>query len=56
MKGVLRVHVFEARNLEKKDVGGKSDPYVILNIGAQSYKTEVISRTLNPQWDFWCEV
>ncbi|ENN70780.1 hypothetical protein YQE_12445, partial [Dendroctonus ponderosae] len=53
--GVLRVHVFEARDLEKKDVTGKSDPYVILHVGAQELKTQVIKRDLNPQWDYYCE-
>jgi len=52
----LRVHVFEARDLEKKDVTGKSDPYVILKVGAQEFKTPVIKRDLNPQWDHYCEV
>ncbi|XP_050294972.1 extended synaptotagmin-2-like isoform X2 [Anthonomus grandis grandis] len=54
-EGVLRVHVFEAKDLEKKDVTGKSDPYVILNVGAQEFKTQVIKRDLNPQWDYYCE-
>lgn len=54
-EGILRVHVFEARDLEKKDVTGKSDPYVILKVGAQEFKTPVIKRDLNPQWDHYCE-
>ncbi|XP_066138677.1 extended synaptotagmin-2-B-like isoform X2 [Euwallacea fornicatus] len=54
-EGVLRVHVFEARDLEKKDITGKSDPYVILKVGAQEFKTPVIKRDLNPQWDYYCE-
>ncbi|XP_030765310.1 extended synaptotagmin-3-like [Sitophilus oryzae] len=54
-EGVLRVHVFEARDLEKKDMTGKSDPYAILNVGAQEQKTKVINRELNPQWDHYCE-
>ncbi|CAH1961965.1 unnamed protein product [Acanthoscelides obtectus] len=53
--GVLRVHVFEAKNLEEKDVTGKSDPYAILNVGAQEYKTKAVKRELNPKWDYWCE-
>ncbi|XP_076254972.1 extended synaptotagmin-2-like isoform X2 [Rhynchophorus ferrugineus] len=54
-EGILRVHVFEARDLEKKDVTGKSDPYAVLNVGAQEQKTKVINRELNPQWDHYCE-
>nr|XP_023028101.1 extended synaptotagmin-2-like [Leptinotarsa decemlineata] len=53
--GVLRVHVFEAKDLERKDVTGKSDPYVILTVGAQECRTHVIKRDLNPKWDYWCE-
>ncbi|XP_019867455.2 extended synaptotagmin-2 isoform X2 [Aethina tumida] len=54
-EGILRVHVFEARDLEKKDKLGKSDPYVILSVGAQQFQTPTIKKTLNPKWDYWCE-
>jgi len=44
----------------KKDIGmlgkGKSDPYAIINVGAQEFRTETIDNTVNPKWDFWCEV
>lgn len=59
-EGVLRVHVVEARNLMKKDVSmlgkGKSDPYAVITLGAQDFKTKVIDNTVDPKWDFWCEV
>lgn len=59
-EGVLRVHVVQAVNLEKKDVNilgrGKSDPYAIINVGAQQYKTKIIDNVVNPKWDFWCDV
>lgn len=47
--------MFEARDLEKKDKLGKSDPYVILSVGAQQFQTPTIKKTLNPKWDYWCE-
>lgn len=54
-EGVLRVKVVEARNLTAKDFGlvkkGKSDPYAIIRIGAQSFRTKVINNNLNPEWD-----
>lgn len=57
---MLRVHVIEARNLERKDVNvlgiGKSDPYAVLTVGAQEFKTKIIDNTVDPKWDFWCEV
>ncbi|XP_014475147.1 PREDICTED: extended synaptotagmin-2 isoform X2 [Dinoponera quadriceps] len=58
-EGVLRIHVVEAKHLMKKDIGvlgkGKSDPYAIINVGAEEFKTKTIDNTVNPKWDFWCE-
>ncbi|RZB39110.1 C2 domain containing protein [Asbolus verrucosus] len=58
-EGVLRVHVVEAKHLMKKDIGmlgkGKSDPYAVITLGAQEFKTKVIDNTVDPKWDFWCE-
>lgn len=54
--GVLRIHVVEAKRLMGKDITGKSDPYVIFSVGAQQIKTHVVNQSLNPKWDFWCEV
>ncbi|KAK7092651.1 extended synaptotagmin-2-like isoform X3 [Littorina saxatilis] len=54
-QGVLRVHVIEARDLKKADIGltgkGKSDPYTIVTVGAQSFQTRVIDNTVSPVWD-----
>ncbi|KAM3966830.1 LOW QUALITY PROTEIN: extended synaptotagmin-like protein 2 [Aphomia sociella] len=58
-EGVLRIHVVQAQNLMKKDVSmlgkGKSDPYAIITVGAQQWKTKHIDNNVNPRWDFWCE-
>ncbi|XP_065164196.1 extended synaptotagmin-2 isoform X3 [Atheta coriaria] len=58
-EGVLRVHVIEAKNLMKKDIGllgkGKSDPYAVLTVGAQEFRTQTILNTVDPKWDHWCE-
>lgn len=35
---------------------GKSDPYAVINVGAQEFRTKTIDNTVNPKWDFWCEV
>lgn len=44
----------------KKDIGmlgkGKSDPYAVINVGAEEFRTKTIDNTVNPKWDFWCEV
>uniref|UniRef100_A0A3Q2DLX3 Extended synaptotagmin-like protein 1b n=1 Tax=Cyprinodon variegatus TaxID=28743 RepID=A0A3Q2DLX3_CYPVA len=60
--GVLRIHLLEAKNLIAKDnlmggmVKGKSDPYVKINIGENSFKSQVIKENLNPTWNEMYEV
>ncbi|XP_031566724.1 extended synaptotagmin-2-A-like isoform X2 [Actinia tenebrosa] len=58
--GVLRIHVIEAKDLVKKDIGvfkkGSSDPYAVITVGAQTFKTETKEETLNPKWDEVFEV
>eukprot|EP00002_Diphylleia_rotans_P021306 TRINITY_DN414_c0_g1_i2.p1 TRINITY_DN414_c0_g1~~TRINITY_DN414_c0_g1_i2.p1 ORF type:complete len:454 (-),score=90.44 TRINITY_DN414_c0_g1_i2:226-1587(-) len=47
---------FQAKNLEKKDFLGKSDPFLVINrkVGEGNYqsihKTEYIKQNLNPTW------
>ncbi|CAG9863139.1 unnamed protein product [Phyllotreta striolata] len=57
--GVLRVHCIEARDLLKKDITftgkSKSDPYAVLVVGDQTFKSETIPSDVNPKWDYWCE-
>ncbi|CAH1966610.1 unnamed protein product [Acanthoscelides obtectus] len=57
--GVLRIHIIEAKNLLKKDLTitgkGKSDPYAVLAVGEQTFKTEAIKNNVNPKWDSWAE-
>ncbi|XP_071788056.1 extended synaptotagmin-2-like isoform X1 [Asterias amurensis] len=54
-QGVLRIHVIEAKNLVAADIGilkkGKSDPYCIVRVGSQKFKTKAIKKTLNPVWE-----
>ncbi|XP_073983469.1 extended synaptotagmin-like protein 2 isoform X2 [Rhodnius prolixus] len=58
-QGVLRVHVVEAKQLMKKDINvlgkGKSDPYAIITLGAETFRTKTIDNTIEPKWDYWCE-
>ncbi|GAA6088070.1 extended synaptotagmin-1, partial [Tachysurus ichikawai] len=61
-EGVLRIHLFEGKNLIPKDnlmggmVKGKSDPYVVINIGGSTFKSHVIKENLNPTWNEMFEV
>ncbi|XP_023246253.1 extended synaptotagmin-1 [Copidosoma floridanum] len=58
-EGVLRIHVVQAKHLMKKDIGmlgkGKSDPYAVVTVGAQEFRTKTIDNSVDPKWDFWCE-
>ncbi|XP_063973441.1 extended synaptotagmin-2 isoform X2 [Diachasmimorpha longicaudata] len=58
-EGILRIHVVQAKHLMKKDIGvlgkGKSDPYAIIGVGSQEFRTKTIDNTVDPKWDFWCE-
>lgn len=49
--GVLEVQLISAQDLLKSDTFGLSDPYCILSIGSQSFKSKCIKRTLNPQFN-----
>lgn len=61
-EGVLRILLLEAQNLIAKDnlmggmVKGKSDPYVKINIGNETFKSHVIKENLNPTWNEMYEV
>ncbi|KAL1513440.1 hypothetical protein ABEB36_002851 [Hypothenemus hampei] len=58
-KGVLRVHLVQGRQLFQKDLtlSGQHtcDPYAVLTIGDQEFKTTVKDHTDRPLWDYWCE-
>ncbi|XP_038138862.1 extended synaptotagmin-3 [Cyprinodon tularosa] len=56
-RGVVRVHVLEARDLMAKDtymmglVKGKSDPYATVRVGNRHFKTKTIKENLHPRWN-----
>ena len=47
----LTFTVLRAEGLVAKDKGGTSDPFVELIIDKQKFKTKVIPKTLNPEWN-----
>lgn len=47
----LQVRIIEARNIPAMDLNGLSDPYVKVQLGRQKFKTKVVKKSLNPQWD-----
>ena len=48
-KAILKV--VRAKELEKKDMFNKSDPYVIIKYNDEEFKTAVVKKTLNPNWE-----
>jgi len=56
--GRIRLLVHKAEELEKKDVGGKSDPYVVISYETQREQTPVCKKTIEPVWDHevWVDV
>lgn len=54
-ESILRLKVIEARRLKPADYTwmmqtGKSDPYALVSLGAQDFKTATVFTTLNPRW------
>eukprot|EP00756_Hemistasia_phaeocysticola_P061405 Hpha_TRINITY_DN4886_c0_g1::TRINITY_DN4886_c0_g1_i1::g.20222::m.20222 len=50
-EGILRLRCVKALGLRSADLGGKSDPYVQINVGVQCQRTPVKNNTLNPIWE-----
>jgi Ca2+-dependent lipid-binding protein len=48
---VLKINIIEGREIMPMDMTGKSDPYVVLKMGDQTYKTKHINQNLNPIWN-----
>lgn len=49
---VLRVKVARAQDLAQKNtVTGKSDPYVVISLGAREVQTKYVPKNLNPVWN-----
>ncbi|XP_039548441.1 extended synaptotagmin-1-like [Pimephales promelas] len=57
-RGVVRIHLVEAESLAAKDtiVSGVSDPYALLRVGPQTFKSQHLDNTLNPKWGEMYEV
>ncbi|XP_069137876.1 LOW QUALITY PROTEIN: multiple C2 and transmembrane domain-containing protein 1-like [Argopecten irradians] len=49
--GWLQVKVFRAQNLASADIGGKSDPFCVLELVNSRLQTQTEYKTLNPEWN-----
>uniref|UniRef100_A0A671K971 Extended synaptotagmin-2-A-like n=1 Tax=Sinocyclocheilus anshuiensis TaxID=1608454 RepID=A0A671K971_9TELE len=56
-KGILRIHFLEAQDLVGKDkflgglIKGRSDPYGVIQLGNQLFRSKIIKETVNPKWN-----
>merc|ERR1711915_801360 len=50
--GDISITVHKARDIEKKGMMGKVDPYVVLLYGDQKAKSKTIKNNHNPQWEY----
>ena len=53
-EGVIRMKIIEAAELTKMDSalrGGAADPYIIIGVGAQTFRTKTCKNTLKPVWN-----
>ncbi|KAJ8012481.1 hypothetical protein DPEC_G00043260 [Dallia pectoralis] len=56
-RGVVRVHLLEARDLMAMDIymlgmgKGSSDPYAVLRVGTINFKSKTVKKNLHPKWN-----
>ncbi|GAB5589507.1 phosphatidylserine decarboxylase [Umbelopsis nana] len=53
---ILRCLVIKAQDLLAMDSNGFSDPYAVVSNGTESHTSQVIPKTLNPEWNFSCDL
>ena len=49
--GHLMVKVFKAQGLSSADIGGKSDPFAVIELNNDRLSTPTEYKTLTPSWD-----
>merc|ERR1712096_61871 len=50
--GQVVITVYKARDIEKKGMFGKADPYVEMTLGKQKAKSATVKNNHNPEWNF----
>ena len=54
--GVINLNVHGAKDLVKKDIIGKSDPYAVLSYGDDQLQSQPVKNTQNPEWEFQAQL
>ena len=47
----MNMTIVKAKELRKKDIFSKSDPYAVISVGSQSHKTKTMKNTHEPEWN-----
>ena len=50
--GQMRLTVHRAKNLAKKGMFGKADPYVMIKYGSEKHQSQSVKNSQNPEWQF----
>merc|ERR1711892_1090564 len=58
LPGRIRLLLHKAEELEKKDLGGKSDPYAVITYETQRSESQACKKTIAPVWDHevWIDI
>merc|ERR1712020_853547 len=51
LAGSMKLTLHKARKLKKKGAFGKADPYTVLTVGKEKFKTATVSNNQNPEWN-----
>jgi Ca2+-dependent lipid-binding protein len=55
-EGNLHLNIIQAKDLIKKDIIGKSDPYAVITYGNDKIKSKAVKNTQNPEWNFEADI
>merc|ERR1711874_170266 len=50
--GTMKIKIHQAKELEKKDLVQKADPYLVIRFGLQESKSEKVKNSLTPVWNY----
>ena len=56
VSGVSKLTLVQAKELIKKDIFSKSDPYAVISFNSKSLKTDILKNTHEPEWNFEFEI
>lgn len=51
----MKIKIVNGRGLQNKDTFSKSDPYLLVELANNSFKTKHMSDNLDPDWNEECE-